>query len=134
VTAEADLEAVAQVQNEAYGEPVTTSADVARLVLLIERGGAVALARGAASGEALGAGLYSAPWCNVTEIAAVGVRASARRRGIGSRIVAGLAEHALRRGLVRPFLMAAREDEARVYARVGYVTCARMLHASRSAS
>jgi GNAT superfamily N-acetyltransferase len=133
VTAPADLEAVAQVQNDAYGEPFTTPADVARLTMLIERGGAVVLAR-AAAGEALGAGLYSAPWCNVTEIAAVGVRASARRRGIGSRIVAALAEHALRRGLEHPFLMAAREDEARVYARVGYLTCARMLHASRNTS
>jgi GNAT superfamily N-acetyltransferase len=134
VTAPADLEAVAQVQNDAYGEPVTTPADLARLTLLIERGGAVVLARAAATGEALGAGLYSAPSCNVTEIAAVGVRASARRRGIGSRIVAALAEHALRRGLEHPFLMAAREDEARLYARVGYVSCARMLHASRNTS
>jgi GNAT superfamily N-acetyltransferase len=134
VTAPGDLEAVAQVQNDAYGEPFTTPADVARLSLLIERGGAVVLARAATTGEALGAGLYSAPSCHVTEIAAVGVRASARRRGIGSRIVAALAEDALRCGLTHPFLMAAREDEARLYARVGYVSCARMLHASRNTS
>ena len=128
VTARADLEDAARVQNDAYGEPVTQSADVTRLVLLLERGGAVALSRSRTSGEALGAGLYSAPWHQVTEIAAVGVRASDRRRGIGACIVAGLTQHALRRGLDRPFLMAARADEARVYARVGYVSCARMLH------
>ncbi|HTU59416.1 MAG TPA: GNAT family N-acetyltransferase [Polyangiales bacterium] len=133
VTAQADLADVARVQNDAYGEPLTTPADVMRLGTLVERGGAVAITRSTRTGEALGAGLYSAPWHDITEIAAVGVRAADRRRGIGSRIVAGLTEHALCRGLHSPFLMAAREDEARVYARVGFVTCARMLHAMNDA-
>jgi ribosomal protein S18 acetylase RimI-like enzyme len=130
VSAEQDIEAAARVQNEAYGEPPTSSADVARLRSLIQSGGAVALARSGVTQEAVGAGLYSAPWRGLTEIAALGVRAPDRRRGIGAHLTALLTQHALSRGLDRPFLMAAHESEARLYTRIGFAECARMLHAS----
>lgn len=128
VTADADLEAAARVQNEAYVEPQTSMADIERLRSLIARGGAVALARSSLNFEALGAGLYSAPWKDLTELAAIGVRAADRGRGIGSQLTAVLTQHALGSGIARPFLMAAHEAEARIYRRVGYVPSARMLH------
>ena len=128
---DADLEIAARTQNDAYGEPETSSADVGRLKRTIVRGGAVAIARAAITREALGSGLYSAPIRDVTEIAAVGVRARFRGRGIGAALTALLASDALARGFSGLFLMAAHDAEARVFARVGFETCGTMLHTSR---
>ena len=129
------LLAAARVQNEAYGETdTTTAADVTRLRSTLDRGGAVGLASDVATGEAVGAGLYSAPLNSTTEIAAVGVRAPYRRRGIAGYLTAFLAQEALARGITEPFLMAAHEAEARIYSRVGFQPCGTMLHISRMKS
>jgi hypothetical protein len=133
VTTAFDIAAAARVQNEAYGESAPTEADVARLRRVTERGGAVALARVKSSGEAVGSGLYAAPLHAATEIAAVGVRAPFRRRGIAAAITALLTGDALGRRLT-PFLMAAHDAEARIYSRIGYQRCATMLHISRPSS
>lgn len=117
---EADLHAAAHVQNLAFGIIETTPADVERLVRVVGQGGAVALARASGSRETLGAGLYSPPLGGVAEIAAIGVHADARGRGVGSAMAALLAEHALVQGIELPFLMTARENEDRVYARAGF--------------
>ena len=130
-TSEADLALCAQVQNQAYGQDETTSADVARLVALVERGGAVALARDKASGDGVGSGLFSAPLHGVTEVAAIGVVTGCRRRGVGAAVTALLAETAFRRGLTTPFLMAAHDAEARLYSRIGFEVCGRMRLISR---
>lgn len=127
---DSDLEAAARVQNEAYRGPQTSGADIARLRSLVDRRGAVALARDSASGEAVGAGLHTPPLNDMTEVAAIGVRATFRRRGIGAALAALLALNALTRAHSRPFLMAARDEEARLYGRVGFAACATMLHTS----
>ncbi|WP_266168442.1 GNAT family N-acetyltransferase [Dyella subtropica] len=117
---EADLHAAAYVQNAAYGVAETTETDVERLSLLVDQGGAVALARACGSKSALGAGLYSPPLDGVTEIAAIGVHADARGRGVGGAVAALLAEHALVQGVEFPFLMTSRENEDRVYGKAGF--------------
>lgn len=128
---EADLTLCAQVQNQAYGEGEASRADVARLTALVARGGLVALARDRVSGEAVGSGLYAAPLAGVTEIAAVGVIAPFRRRGVGAAVTALLTAAAFRRGVTIPFLMAAHEAEARLYGRIGFEACGRMRLISR---
>lgn len=128
----ADLEAAARVQNEAHGVPETTTADIERLRHAVRKGGAVVLARATGNGEPLGSGLYAPPHDGVTEIAAIGVRQAARRRGIGGGVTALLAARAMDRGIAFPFLMAAREDAAwRTYRRIGFTDCGTMLHISR---
>lgn len=117
---EHELHAAAQVQNAAYGVPTTCEADVERLAHVVDRGGAVALARRRGSGDALGAGLYSPPLEGVTEIAAIGVRQEARGCGIGGAVSALLADHAFAQGVEFPFLMTASGNENRVYARAGF--------------
>jgi ribosomal protein S18 acetylase RimI-like enzyme len=117
---EHELHAAAQVQNAAYGVPATCEADVERLANVVEKGGAVALARQRGGGEALGAGLYSPPLEGVTEIAAIGVREDARGRGIGGAVTALLADHAFVQGVSFPFLMTASGNEHRVYGRAGF--------------
>jgi GNAT superfamily N-acetyltransferase len=117
---EHDLHAAAQVQNAAYGVPAAGEADVERLANVVEKGGAVALARRRGGGDALGAGLYSPPLEGVTEIAAIGVREEARGRGIGGAVSALLADHAFAQGVSFPFLMTAAGNENRVYARAGF--------------
>ena len=91
-----------------------------RLAGVVEKGGAVALARCRDSGGALGAGLYSPPLEGVTEIAAIGVREEARGRGIGGAVTALLADHAFVQGVSFPFLMTASGNENRVYGRAGF--------------
>ncbi|QCI63919.1 GNAT family N-acetyltransferase [Phreatobacter stygius] len=128
----ADLAAAARVQNEAYGLVETLAADVERLRHVVAKGGAVALARAAGDGEPLGSGLYSPPHGGVAEIAAIGVRPAARRRGIGGGVTALLARRAMDKGVAFPFLMAAEDDDAwRTYQRIGFTDCGTMLHISR---
>ena len=127
VTARSDLERAARVQNESYGEGETSEADVLRLENMIAREGAVVLAADTLTREPVGSGLYSAPLEGTTEIAAVGVRASHRRRGIGAALTAHLVHEALLHEL-DPFLMAAHEAEERMYERIGFETVATILH------
>jgi len=131
VSSDVDLESAARVQNEAYGEPNTSPADVARLRSTVSRGGAVALARDTQTGEALGSALYSAPVDGATEIAALGVRSEFRRRGIGSGLTTALARHARGHRIDFPFLMAAHDSEASLYRRLGFSDCGTILHISR---
>ncbi len=133
VTAQDDvtLRAAAHAQNEAYGEANTTEADVTRLRRTIQSGGMVLLARDSQTGEPAGAGLYSAPFGGVTEIAAIGVRPRFRRRGIARALTSQLNTAAIDSGIHVPFLMAAGQAEERLYTRAGFVTCSEILHISK---
>jgi len=131
VTSDSDLEAAARVQNEAYDSPEPTKADFDRLRRIVERGGAVALARDTASGEAAGSGLYTAPLHSVTEIAAIGVREKFRRRGIAAAVTGLLTGDALARGVETALLMAVSETEAEIYKKTGFELCGTILHIAR---
>lgn len=128
---DADLYAAAEVQNHAYGVSVTTAADLQRLRELLKKGGAVALVRARDSDTVLGAGLFTPPHDGVTEIAAIGVHASARRRGIGAALAALLADHALVQGIDLPFLMCEVANEDGVYRRAGFERFGEVVCASR---
>lgn len=124
-----DLAEAARIQNVAYGAGEATTSDLERLRRLIARGGAIALAERA--GEAVGSGLVTAPIGGVAEVAAVGVVPEARGQGIGGSLTAFLAREALARGIDLPFLMAAHDDEARLYRSRGFWVFATMLHTSQ---
>ena len=129
-----DIRQVADVQAEAYGQSVVTEHDTARLRRVIDGGGLIALAVETASGVAVGAGQLGPPHppgsSGVSELAAVGVRATHRRRGIASFVAAALTRSAPDVGVATPFLMTLGEAEERVYQRVGYRRQAEMLHIS----
>ncbi len=128
---ERELRDAAAAQQEAYGEPPPTAGDVERLRRTLEAGGMVVLARDAASHDPAGAGLYPAPCEGATEIAGIGVRPPFRRRGIAAALTVRLLEQAFAAGIAAPWLMAAGDDEARIYARAGFVTVGEVLHISR---
>jgi GNAT superfamily N-acetyltransferase len=129
-----DLLAVAAVQNDAYGDPEPAGPhDVARLAATVSRGGVVVLARDSGTGEPVGAGLCTGPVDGVSELAAVGVRASHRRRGIAAWITALLATAAYERGARLVWLEPAGEREAGVYERVGFTASGYKLWISRPA-
>jgi predicted GNAT family acetyltransferase len=69
----------------------------------------------------------------VTELAAIGVRERFRRRGIAATMAGWLAAAALEKGMSLVFLMAHGADEARIYARAGFVEQGEVLHISFSA-
>lgn len=125
-----DLKSVATAQNVAYGGSEATDADVARLQRTIEDGGEVVAARNTGTGAVIGAGLYTIPHRGVTEIAGVGVVPAYRRRGIAAAITAELAASAAEQEIELPFLMAADAPEERIYRRIGFETCASILHIS----
>lgn len=131
---EDEIRQVADVQAEAYGQSVVTGHDTARLRRVIDSGGLVALAAEKASGVAVGAGQLGPPHpsgsSGVSELAAVGVRAAHRRRGIAGAVAAALTRSAPDAGVTTPFLMTVGEAEERVYQRVGYRRQAEMLHIS----
>jgi GNAT superfamily N-acetyltransferase len=119
----------AMVQWEAYAEsePLPESAGDG-LRRTAEAGGVVVLARDALTREPAGAGLCTAPHEGITELAAIGVRESFRRRGIAAAMASWLAHAALGKGMTLVFLMAHGRDEARIYARAGFVEHGEVLH------
>jgi GNAT superfamily N-acetyltransferase len=121
---------VAQVQWEAYGErePLPQRA-IDGLRRTAESGGVVVLARDSTTAEPAGGGLCVAPHDGVTELTSIGVRETFRRRGIAAAMAGWLAQAAVDRGLC-VFLMAMGADEARIYARAGFVEQGEVLHIS----
>ncbi len=128
----ADLQATVAAQNEAYGEGPPGPDGGAGIGRTIEHGGRVVLARVTDGGEAVGGGLFSKPQEGVTEIAAVGVRAPFRRRGIATGMVRWLAREARLVGATTVFLMAESATEEGTYARIGFETVGEVLHISRA--
>lgn len=130
-----ELWQVADSQNEAYDAGPATTHDLARLRGTRARGGLVALAVRQSAGTdraaGLGGGLMAPPTCGVAELAAVGVRAAYRRRGIARALTALLTRACPKVGIQTPFLTPAGPAEERIYRSVGYEPAARMLHVSR---
>ena len=126
-----DLIEVAEAQNDAYGQAVTTEHDVTRLRSTVERGGLVALAVDRPTRRGIGGGLCAPPHDGVSELAAVGVRASHRRRGVAAALTALLTRSCADHGISTPFLTPAGGVEERVYRSVGYRSVSEMLHVSR---
>jgi GNAT superfamily N-acetyltransferase len=121
---------LARVQWEAYGErdPLPERA-INGLRRTAESGGVVALARAAKTGTPAGGGLCVPPHEGLTELTSIAVAETFRRRGIAAALAGWLAQAALDRGL-SVFLMAAGPDEARIYARAGFVEHGEVLHIS----
>ncbi len=126
-----ELRQVAEAQNEAYGQQETTDHDVARLRSTVEGGGLVALALDTSTGRSVGGGLCAAPHCGVSELAAIGVRDSYRRRGIAAALTALLTRACASANITTPFLTPAGEAEERIYRSVGYRPVTEMLHISQ---
>lgn len=127
---DADLLSIVTVQQEAYGDPRPDPAAVTRLRNSLAAGGIAVLARIAATGEPIGAGICSVPSDQTTEIAGIGVRAAFRRRGVAGALTTRLVQEAFAAGISVPFLMAAHEAEARIYARAGFSAIGEILHIS----
>ncbi len=127
-----DLEMLATVavQNEAYGESTPTLEDAKRLRDSLVAGGIAVLARVAATGEPAGAGVCTVPGNQTTEVAGIGVREGFRRRGIAGVLTTRLVQEAFDAGVTMAFLMAAHEEEVRIYTRAGFATTGEILHIS----
>src|SRR5439155_15881391 len=109
-----ELRQVADAQNEAYGHhQETTDHDVARLRSTVEGGGLVALALDISTGRGVGGGLCATPHHGVSELAAIGVRDSYRRRGIAAALTALLTRACASANITTPFPTPAREAEER---------------------
>ncbi len=130
-TTDEQLRQVAEAQNDAYGQAVTTDHDVARLRGTIERGGLVAVAVDMTTGFGAGGGLCAPPHDGVSELAAIGVRAAYRRRGIATALTVLLTQACSSVGITTPFLTPAGEAEERIYLAAGYRPVTEMLHISR---
>ncbi len=120
------------VQHEAYGESPPTIEDAKRLKNSMATGAIAVLARVAATGESVGAGVCTVPSNQTTEIAGIGVRKPFRRRGIAGALTTRLAQEAFKAGVTVAFLMAAHEEEKRIYTRAGFSTIGEILHISLS--
>ena len=135
---DADLAAAASVQHHAYQMPHPPGAhDIARLTRLTRRGGLVAIAVDESSGTVAGTGLIdvasdrpaAAEPAAVGELAAVGVLAPFRRRGIASALGAHLARAAHSQGISLVFLEAEPEEE-QIYRRTGFTDATTKIWAS----
>lgn len=132
-TTDEELKAMGRAQSEAYGgdgsDPSPESLESTRRSL---HAGAIALAaRDSATGEIAGAGMCTVPGSETTEVAGIGVRPPFRRRGIAQALTAQLAHEAFKAGVTLAFLMAAGENEARIYERAGFSFAGDVLHISR---
>lgn len=129
-TSDAEILATVTVQNEVYGAPPPSPEDANRLRTSIAAGGIAVLARVAATGEPVGAGVFSVPGNQTTEIAGIGVRVPFRRQGIAGALTTRLVREAFESGITTAFLMAAHEEERRIYTRAGFSTIGEILHIS----
>jgi ribosomal protein S18 acetylase RimI-like enzyme len=128
---DSDFESAAVAQWEAYEGTGAAPKRVAEgLRRTAASGGVVVLARDLATGEPAGAGLVTAPTDGLAELTSIGVREPFRRRGIAAAMTAWLARAGFAAGLEQVFLMAAGEDEARIYERAGFRTASDVLHIS----
>jgi GNAT superfamily N-acetyltransferase len=114
----ADLLGAAAVQNAAYEDPEPAATTASRLARNALRGGVMAVARESASGEVVGAGLATPQRRGLSELAAVGVRADHRRRGVASAMTSALTQAVLDLGH-QPFLQA-EAQEIPLYQGIGY--------------
>ena len=129
---EADLAAAAAVQHHAYQTPQPPGAhDIARLTRLTRRGGLVAIAVDESSGTVAGTGLIDVAGDRppVGELAAVGVLAPFRGRGIASAISVHLARTAHSQGISLVFLEAEPKEE-QIYRRTGFTDATTKIWAS----
>jgi predicted GNAT family acetyltransferase len=99
--------------------------------LALEHGTGAVVARDLTDSRIVGGGTFPSIVNGVTEVAAIGVAVTHRRRGIAQALARRLAEEAVGRGARTPFLMAAHEAEARIYERAGYREIGTILHISR---
>jgi ribosomal protein S18 acetylase RimI-like enzyme len=133
---DADLLAIAALQNRAYGETEPPNqGDVDRLQRCIARGVLITTARAAATGDLIGAGLIDVTGRDdpIGELAAVATAEEHRRRGVAGGISAFLAEAAFARGMALVFL----ECEAKnvgVYRKTGFTDCGERLWMSLPAT
>jgi ribosomal protein S18 acetylase RimI-like enzyme len=75
----------------------------------------------AATGAALGGGAHlPRPPSSAAEVTGIGVRPSARRRGIGQALASAMASHARSTGIETVFLSAESDAVASLYGRVGF--------------
>jgi GNAT superfamily N-acetyltransferase len=126
-----DLYRMIAVQNEAYEEAGSpTAAEVKERREALLTGSLAVIATDVDSGMVVGAGSCSRIRDGLTEVAAIGVAESHRRRGIGQALAGRLASEALAHGAVSPWLMAAHVAEERIYERVGFSTVGSVLHMS----
>ena len=130
-TSDTDLLSTVRVQYEAYGDSTPDPLAVTRLQNSLAAGGIAVLAKIAATGEPVGAGVCSVPSDQTTESAGIGVRAAFRRRGVAGALTTRLVQEAFAAGVSVPFLMAAHEAEARIYTRAGFREIGEILHISR---
>lgn len=124
-TDDAELLAIAALQNRAYGETEPANqGDVDRLQRCVDRGVLIATARAAATGELIGAGLIdvTGPDDPIGELAAVATAGQHRRRGIAGAISAFLAEAAFARGMTLVFLECEGKNVG-VYRKTGFTDC-----------
>jgi ribosomal protein S18 acetylase RimI-like enzyme len=129
---DAQMLATVTAQNEAYGESEPSPEDGKRLRDSLAAGGIALLARVAATGEPAGAGVCTVPGNQTTEVAGIGVRVAFRRRGIAGALTTRLVREAFDAGVTVAFLMAAHEQEVRIYTRAGFSTTGEILHISLS--
>ncbi|GAX43950.1 hypothetical protein NIES4075_49650 [Tolypothrix sp. NIES-4075] len=129
---DAEMLATVTVQNEAYGESAPSSEDGQRLRDRLRAGGIAVLARVASTGEPAGAGVCTVPGNQTTEVAGIGVRVAFRRRGIAGALTTRLVREAFDAGVTVAFLMAAHQEEVRIYTRAGFTTTGEILHISLS--
>jgi GNAT superfamily N-acetyltransferase len=78
-------------------------------------------------GQPVGAGVYTAPFDGVTEVAGLATLEPFRRRGIATALTALAVRRALEQGVEVACLTAADDRAGRVYERVGFARCATML-------
>jgi len=95
-TSDYDLFGMALVQGDAYGSPQPASRDELPARRAAMRRGAIAMiARDVATGAVVGAGSCSPIVGGLSEVAAVGVAATHRRRGIARTLAHRLANEAI---------------------------------------
>lgn len=122
-----DLLACVSVQARGFGlEAAVTGEDTDRQRSLLAAGSRAFLA--CLNGEPAGAGICTAPFDGLTELAGIATLPEARREGVATALTSAALQYVFARGVEVAILTAADERAGRVYERVGFHPYTAMLH------
>jgi GNAT superfamily N-acetyltransferase len=125
----ADYEELLEVRQVAFEEPAgVTANEVMRAMAGVEAGAFAAMVIDTASGRAVGSGACVVPYLGVSEVASIGVRREARRKGIGAFTTASLTKAAFNSGVELVYLTPATKEGERLYERVGFFSAGSWTH------
>lgn len=130
----AAMQSVVTIQRRSFGKADAIAATVEEAESTAKRFHANLFFLAELDGVPVGTGSLQLPYEGIAEVAGIATLTEFRRRGIASALTSAIAQHAFDMGLDTLFIMAADQNVRRIYARLGFEDCGKVLVYSKKTS